>query len=417
MSNKNRKGGLPARRGTVRQTAYGKYQARWYVKRWDPETKTTTSERKTLNFETEQEAYDFLDTVSTDLRRGEYVDPGKATIPLAKVGEEWIATLTKRASTNANYESRLRRNVLPFFNEGATPASAITAHDVRKLIAEMTKRGLSRGTIRNAISVLRMVLDTAVEMEIRRDNPTKMIKGSDYPEADYREMNFLTAEEVTDLAAATREPYGTLIYFAAYTGLRAGEIAALRMKNVDLLRNKIHVTQSLSEVKGEVIFERRPKNKKPRVVHMPPSLGRMLSGYLETQPQKGKEDFLFTGTPHRKYRPEELTRDHYAIRHNGWFGGAVWAPAIRDSKVGHLYPYLRFHDLRHTCAALLIALGAHPKEICEHMGHSSIQVTMDRYGHLYPDAKEALMSKLDTTFDTALRGSRTQTGGTLRTIR
>lgn len=395
-----RKGGLPARRGSVRRTPYGKYQARWYVTEWDAGTNKTASVRKTMNFDDEQSAYDHLDTVNTDLARGDYLDPDKANLPIAKVAEEWIATLTKRASTMANYNSRLHKNVLPFFNKGATPVGIITPHDVKKLIAYLAHKGLARGTIRNAISVLKMVLDTAVEMESRKDNPARAIKGSDYPEADYREMLFLTAEEVTQLANSARHPYQTLIYFAAYTGLRAGEIAALRMKNIDLLRNKISVTQTLSEVNGEVIFEKRPKNKKPRVVHMPKALTAMLNEYLNGEPQKSPEDFLFTGTPHRKYKEEELklTREHYAIRHNGWFRAAIWEPALGASDIASTHPNLRFHDLRHTCAAMLIALGAHPKEICEHMGHSSIQVTMDRYGHLYPDAKEALMAKLDETF-------------------
>lgn len=404
----SRKAGMPSRRGTVRETAYGKYQARWYVNEWDAETGQTRSARKTKNFPSEQEAYDFLDSISTDIRRGEYVDPSKASTPIGEVADEWVATLTKRANTRVNYISRLERNVLPFFGNGATPASAITTHDIRKLIAAMSARGLGRGTIRNAVSVLRMVLDTAVEIGARRDNPARSLKGSDYPEADYREMYYLTADEVAHLASCTRKPYNYLIYFAAYTGLRAGEIAALRMRDVDLLRNKVSVTQTVSEVKGAVIFEKRPKNKKPRIVHMPKGLVDLLMEYLGTQPQKTRDDFLFTGVPNRNNNEKDKTRERYVLRHNGWFRSAVWEPAKEVAGINQTHPGLRFHDLRHTTAALLIALGAHPKEICEHMGHSSIQITMDRYGHLYPDAKAALMERLDATFNAAQHNKQTR---------
>jgi integrase len=87
------------------------------------------------------------------------------------------------------------------------------------------------------------------------------------------------------------------------------------------------------------------------------------------------------------------------------FRGRVWVPALRTAR---LPERLRIHDLRHTSASLLIARGEHPKKIQEHLGHSSIQATMDRYGHLFPDESERLAEALEDTYQAALEERRDQ---------
>lgn len=85
------------------------------------------------------------------------------------------------------------------------------------------------------------------------------------------------------------------------------------------------------------------------------------------------------------------------------FRRRVWVPAVQAAG---LPERVRIHELRHTCASLLIARGAHPKAIQEHLGHSSIQVTIDRYGHLFPDEKERLAEALEYAYQAAAEGSR-----------
>lgn len=101
-----------------------------------------------------------------------------------------------------------------------------------------------------------------------------------------------------------------------------------------------------------------------------------------TVDDKGPEDFLFPAP------------DGGPLRH-GWFYSRVYRPAVAAAKQD---PRLRFHDLRHTCAALLIAQGAHPRAIMERLGHSSIAVTMDCYGHLFPSLDDSLAAGLDATY-------------------
>jgi integrase len=137
------------------------------------------------------------------------------------------------------------------------------------------------------------------------------------------------------------------------------------------------VVESASEVGGRLITG-PTKSHAERNVRLPRFLREELASYLADRPGD-PEAFVFTapmGSP---------------LRHNNFYQ-RLFRAALRRAG---LPEQVRFHDLRHTCAALLIAQGAHPKAIQAHLGHSSIQVTMDRYGHLFPDALEHLADRLD----------------------
>ena len=165
----------------------------------------------------------------------------------------------------------LERHLIPAF--GKRELSSIEPVDVRQFIASLSAAGKAPRTVRNIYRVLALVLGSAVEnMRIVR-NPCSRIL---LPQARMREMVFLSAQEVARLAGAIEEPYGTLVYFAAYTGLRFGEIAALRLGRVNMLRSTVDVLESATEVGGGVQFV-SPKNGRNRpwptsVLRISPSL-------------------------------------------------------------------------------------------------------------------------------------------------
>ena len=203
------------------------------------------------------------------------------------------------------------------------------------------------------------------------------------PRSDRTEINFLTAEEVARLVVATREPYGALIDFAARTGMRAGEIGALRMAQVDLLHRTVRVEASLSDVAGELRRE-KPKTGEKRNVVLSEALCRELREYLAAGRPRGPGDYLFSGVG----GPAQPVRQ-------SWLYARVFKPAV---KAAGLPAGLRFHDLRHSCASLLIAHGVPPKAVQAHLGHATFAVTMDRYGHLYPGAADVTREALDEAF-------------------
>jgi integrase len=180
-----------------------------------------------------------------------------------------------------------------------------------------------------------------------------------------------------------------LIYTAAYAGLRAGEIGALRVERLNLLAGTLEVAASLWEGKGQLVIG-PPKSGKRRTLTIPRFLADMLGEHLGTFPTTN--GYVFTST-----EGEILRHRNFYDRH--------FKPAVREAG---LPDRLRFHDLRHTCAALLVADGRHMEEVKDYLGHSTIRITSDRYGHLFPRARQELADGLDAIYAAASKGASTR---------
>lgn len=243
---------------------------------------------------------------------------------------------------------------------------------------------LSPGAVASTYRTLARILATAEIDGLIRRSPCV---GVHLPrQSGQTEMHFLTPAEVARLGDAIELRYLTLIFTAAYTGLRWGELAGLRRHRLDLDAATVRVVEALSEVNGRVALG-STKTGAHRAVSLPHFLVDMLAGHLEAYTSTG--GYVFTSTE------GTALRRHFYRRH--------FKPAVKRAG---LTPALRFHDLRHTCAALLIAQGAHPKEIQERMGHSTIRLTFDRYGHLFPSLDSRLRDGLERAFrDAATSGA------------
>lgn len=347
---------------------------------WEARYRDPLGRERSRTFRTKRDADQFLGRQSADMQRGEYLDPRQVRTTVEQWATEWLATTVHlKPKTRASYESILNRRVLPRF--GPARIGAVEQVDVRRFVAELVESGDEPGTVRNTFNVLRLVFATAVGSGAIRVNPCTGVR---MPKSKRSEMLFLEPAQILDLADAITPPFGTLVLFAAYTGLRAGEIGAMRVGRLDLLRGTAEVRESLADVKGKLVFG-STKTYAHRTVRLPRFLCDELGAYLADRPAE-PEDLLFSG---RSGRP---------LRHN-LFYARHFKPAVERAG---LPSSLRFHDLRHTCAALLIAQGAHPKAIMERLGHSTIQVTLDRYGHLLPGLDEALTDRLDLTYRASL---------------
>jgi len=254
------------------------------------------------------------------------------------------------------------------------------------------ENGNSAATRRNVLNACKTVFRVAVDDELIVANPAKGIRVERAPR---REQNFLTAEEVEAVADAIVEPYGTLVRFAAYTGLRAGEIGALRVGRVDLMRGMVDVREAFAEVHGEMILG-DTKTHQRRSVPLPRFLCDELAAYLAKEGVAAdRSAFVFrspTKVPHR------VPEDRKPLRNSNFYP-RIFKPAIRAAGIER---HVRFHDLRHTCAALLISQGAHPRALMERLGHSSVTTSLDTYGHLLPSLDEALTAGLDDMRRTAI---------------
>lgn len=195
----------------------------------------------------------------------------------------------------------------------------------------------------------------------------------------------LDAEQIRGLLDAMRPEWRTLILCAVTTGMRQGELLGLRWLDVDWQARRLWVRRSITR-HGLV---QEPKTRgSVRAIAMTPTLVSALREHRMASRFKADDAFVFctaNGTP---------LQGHNVVRRE--FKPALWRAKL---------PEIRFHDLRHSFASLMIAEGAHPKLIAEQLGHASVKITLDRYGHLfdqsYGDASDRLEASLFGTPDPA----------------
>jgi integrase len=257
---------------------------------------------------------------------------------------------------------------------------AISGLAVREWVSAMQMNGSSVHTARQAKQVLGAILKLAAEEGYIVKNVAAGVK---IGKAAKQEQYLLTDRQVAKLAEAIQKPYGTWVWFMAYSGLRWGEAAALRRRRVD--GQRIRVVQSLSEVGGAHVKE--TKTYAARTVVLPRFVADLLAEHLASH-GSDPEALVFNAPEGRVMRSRNFRR-------------RVWAPALQAAG---LPPDVRMHDLRHTCASLMISEGANPKQIQRHLGHSSISVTMDNYGHLFPEDVEAWPSSWTLASDESSEG-------------
>lgn len=348
----------------------------WQVRYRDP-----AGQERARSFLKKVDANRFAVTVEADILRGEWTDPRLSKTTVAEWSERWYRTKSSlKPKTLVGYDSNLRVHVLSAF--GDYELRHIDRMAVEEWVADLQASGLGPSAIRQARQVLNSIMKLAVEAGYLLVNPVTGVKA---PRQNDREMLFLSAEEVERLAAAIQPPYATLVYLLAYGGLRWGEAVAVRRKRCQLLRSRVEVAESLTEARGRLEFG-TTKTHQRRMVVIPGFLRELLAAHLAAKVSDDSEALIFTSLEGQPLR-------------NSNFRRRVWHRAIADAGLAE---GLRIHDLRHTCASLLIAQGAHPKAIQVHLGHSSISVTMDRYGHLFPSDMEALAADLDAVRSRAL---------------
>ncbi len=232
--------------------------------------------------------------------------------------------------------------------------------------AGMDRRHDHRGALRvtdqtsqtSPISPLQLAVNDGI---LARD-PTSGVK---VPTVRRREQRFLTAEQVTVLAAAAENAQtgtGLIIETLAWVGMRWGELVALRRPRVHLLRRRIEIAESATEL-GSGLSWGTPKTHERRLVTMPAFLADRLAAHLGTITDDG---LVFTAPKGGPLRSSP-------------FRQTVWKPAIEAADLEQL----RIHDLRGTAASLMISTGANIKAVQRQLGHASAAMTLDLYGHLY----------------------------------
>ena len=185
----------------------------WRARHRDPRGRT-----RSQTFTRKRDAEMFLESAGADVQRGIWIDPAAGRIGLAEWAEAYLATVVNlRPGTVATYERDLNRYILPHL--GAISLNRLGPLDIRAWLAEELAHGLAPSSVHRHYRTLRRLLEVAVETDLLAKNPCTAVQP---PVVPTREMRFLTAAEVADLAEATTPWYRTIIFTAAYTGLRWG---------------------------------------------------------------------------------------------------------------------------------------------------------------------------------------------------
>jgi integrase len=346
-------------------------RTRWYARYYDP-----SGNRHTKVFDTKAEADRFLTTVSHSKITGSYVDPNRSKVTVGVLADQWLeAKLDLTPKTRERYEGIIGKHIRPTW--GNSPLAAVRHADVQRWLARLD---LAPASVRKVHRVLSMILAYAVRDGRLATNPAA---GVSLPRVRQAERRYLTHEQLAALADACPERYGLLVRFLAYTGLRFGEAAALRVHRIDFLRRRVVVAESVTPVGGRPVFG-PAKGHERREVALPNFLINDLARHV-----KGKtaEDLVFTGARGQVLRPQGFQR------------AALTAAAERIGVPG-FHP----HELRHTAASLAIASGADIKIVQQMLGHKSATMTLDQYGHLFGDRLDIVADAMEAARTSALPG-------------
>lgn len=324
-------------------------------------------------FHTKREAEAWANQLEVDKRRGVYVAPSAGRVTLGEYAREWLESKHKlKPSTRSRYQVVLDTALA---GRSAIALGDISRRWVRELVADLSV-DLAPASVHKTITVLRQVLAMAVAENRLAMNP---VDGVELPPVTTAEQRFLTLDELHTLASAAGS-YRPLVYVLGTCGLRFGEVAELRWRDVDLTGLKVRVSRSVTLVDG-VFVVGSPKNGKARTVSLPAFVGELL--------ESGDPDSLVFADSAGGYMRGNNVRRR-------WWSRAVAAAELFPRTVTDaagkprvVYDF-KLHELRHTAASLAIQAGANIKALQNMLGHESAGLTLDRYGHLYGSDVEAV---------------------------
>lgn len=324
-------------------------------------------------FRTKREAVEYLSSVETLKSTGDYIAPSDTRTLVSEWADVWLSSLVNlKPTTRSGYQYSLNRHILPRW--GNTRIGEISHAEIQQWVGELSHE-LAPSTVRQIFQVLRGMLKFAVRDRRISRSPAENIN---LPRIKKTRRGYLTHQQVRQLADAAG-PWGDLLTVLAYTGMRWGELAGLRVRNVDLANRRIAIVESVSEVGGAMVWG-TPKNDEPRAVKFPQFLVPALSARLAG---KQPDQLVFTswlGAP---------------LRNNN-FRRRVFNVALTKVREDNpTFPVVTPHDLRHTAASLAVSAGANVKAVQRMLGHASAAMTLDVYADLFDEDLNVVSDALD----------------------
>lgn len=297
--------------------------------------------------------------------------------------DRWLKDAVKPSTRDATYrcyEGIVRNHINPRI--GGVTLTKLTPLHIQGLYSSMERDGVSARVRELTHAVLRRALNQGVKWgNLARNVCTAVEK----PKVQKKAMQVLRPEEAGRFLAASKSDRLHALYVLALgTGLRQGELLGLHWTHVDLRAGTLSVVQTLLENNGELKLGEPKSAKGRRLVHLPAMAIEALREHRKLMLAEGHPGpWVFCDTEGGPLRKSNLLRRSFK-------------PILKEAKL----PEIRFHDLRHTAATLLLAEGVHPKVVQERLGHSQISLTLDTYSHVLPSMQQEAAAKLDRLFAT-----------------
>lgn len=323
---------------------------------------------RSKTFKRRVDATRFRSTLEADMARGDWNDETAGRETIDHYAQQWLAAYSGRPCTIRKKRGAYDGRIGPAL--GHYPVTNLTHAHCAAWAADLTAAGLAAGTVRNHVQTLRQICAHAIRVGAIRSNPAD---GITVTATQSRPKRFLTAVQVEALADGMTDPDDALLVrFLAFTGLRIGEAFGLQVGDLDFDRGRFTVARTCSGG-GRTL--------------QPTKTGKVRSGTIAPHLSDGLAALCAGKAP---TSPVWVDARVGGVRSPRNFGQGAFKTAAKRSGLEGVTP----HDMRHTCAALLVLLGAHPKAMQEWLGHSSITMTLDTYGHLFDSISETLATGL-----------------------
>lgn len=356
--------------------------------------------RRSKIFNTKGEAEDWEAKMRHEINQGGYVEPSKLTV--GEYLDRWLEEYAKNnvaETTYARYEGDVRRHIKPEL--GDIPLQKLSPMHVQTFLNDQLENGnqrngedssLSPATVRSYYNELQSALNTAVKWGLLKTNPLEAVQP---PRQQRKEMDYYDTQQARRfLEYCEGEWLGPLLKVAVLTGLRMSELRGLRWKDVDLDEGTMQIRRVLTLTNNNDRVLKEPKSSSGRrSISIPPETVRILRRWRQTQNEQRMKvanewspweevngELVFTSRVGTPVDPSNLRR--------------AFKRVVQEADL----PEIRFHDLRHTHATMMLSEKVSPKVVSERLGHSRVGITLDRYSHVIPtmddEAARSVESKL-----------------------
>jgi integrase len=342
-----------------------------YMARYTVETPDGLRKRKTIYGKEREEVADKLIEALSNRNKGLVFEGDDQT--LSAYLDRWLNGPVKgsvKPSTFESYERMISNHIKPAL--GHRKLKNLAPDHVQYFYQSKLDAGLAPGTVRLMHGILHKALEQAVKWGIV---PRNVCKATTPPKPNPEEIHPLNAEQAKQFLEAARGNRLEALYVLAVTaGLRIGELLGLKWEDIDLDGEALHIRRTRSQAKAVPTFT-TPKNGKGRSIRQTQRAVEALKSHKAAQNVERlklgdlweNNDLVFCTTAGKPLDFRNVAT-------------ASFKPLLEKAGL----PNIRFHDLRHTCATLLLSRGHHPKLVQELLGHASVAMTLDRYSHVLP---------------------------------